>query len=168
MRNSLDARRSSPSPFPRTRAISGNFLGPNNKKARKRIKPIDARSPLNNAIPLFQDDRGAPGGCQAVSLKTRGQRSTAVRKKPFTRQRIQTRSENEHRLVVAGYQGGRLFTAPALWLLHSRTQRVPRLVNILAHKSMLSAYGKGRRKVTFADVLFAANDTSSMRSPKWR
>lgn len=72
-----------------------------------------------------------------------------------------------HRLMVAGYQGGRLFTPLALWLLRLRTRRVPRLVNILAHKSMLSAYGKGSRQVGFADVLAAANDTSSMRSSRW-
>src|SRR3990172_5139227 len=51
---------------------------------------------------LSQDDRGAPRSCQAVSLKTGGKPCAAARKKPFTRQRIQTRSENEHRLVVAG------------------------------------------------------------------
>lgn len=73
-----------------------------------------------------------------------------------------------HRLVVAGYKGGALFTRPALWLLHLRTQRVPRLVNILAHKSMLAAYGKGHRNVTFGDVLAAANDTSSMRGQAWK
>lgn len=68
-----------------------------------------------------------------------------------------------HRLMIAGYQGGRLFTPMALWLLQRRTRRVPRLVNILAHKAMLSAYGKGNRVVGFFDVLAAANDTSSLR-----
>ena len=73
-----------------------------------------------------------------------------------------------HRLMVAGHQGPRLFTKPALWVLHQRTQRVPRLVNILAHKSMLAAYGKGHRQVTFWDALAAANDTASMRSHRAR
>lgn len=71
-----------------------------------------------------------------------------------------------HRLMIAGYQGGRLFTPIALWLLQRKTRRVPRLVNILAHKSMLSAYGKGKRVVGFLDVLAAANDTSSLRSSR--
>lgn len=72
-----------------------------------------------------------------------------------------------HRLVVAGYQGGRLFSPMALWLLQQRTRRVPRLVNILAHKSMLAAFGKGHKVVTVFDVLTAANDTSSLRRPNW-
>jgi MSHA biogenesis protein MshM len=72
-----------------------------------------------------------------------------------------------HRLVVAGHQGGRLFSPMALWLMQQRTKRVPRLVNILAHKSLLAAYGKGHRVVTVLDVLAAANDTSSLRRSRW-
>lgn len=72
-----------------------------------------------------------------------------------------------HRLVVSGYQGGRLFTPLALWLLQLKTHRIPRLVNILAHKSMLCAFGKGHKVVGLRDVLTAANDTASLRQPKW-
>jgi MSHA biogenesis protein MshM len=72
-----------------------------------------------------------------------------------------------HRLVVAGYQGGRLFSSAALWLLRLRTKRVPRLVNILAHKSMLAAFGRGHKVVNFFDVLTASNDTASLRAPRW-
>jgi MSHA biogenesis protein MshM len=68
-----------------------------------------------------------------------------------------------HRLIVAGYQGGRLFSSMALWMLHRRTDGVPRLVNILAHKSLLSTYGKGRKAVSWSDVASAANDTASTR-----
>ena len=70
-----------------------------------------------------------------------------------------------HRLVVAGYQGSRLFGRAASWLLQRRTRRVPRLVNIVAHKSLLSAYGKGKRQVGILDVLAASNDTASLRTP---
>lgn len=72
-----------------------------------------------------------------------------------------------HRLIVAGYQGGRLFSPAALWLLQQKTKRIPRLVNILAHKSMLAAFGKGHKVVTVFDVLVASNDTASLRSPPW-
>jgi MSHA biogenesis protein MshM len=72
-----------------------------------------------------------------------------------------------HRLVVSGYQGGRLFTPSALWLLRLKTKRIPRLVNILAHKSMLCAFGKGNKRVGLRDVLAAANDTTSLREPNW-
>ncbi|ROZ68585.1 ExeA family protein [Ramlibacter sp. WS9] len=67
-----------------------------------------------------------------------------------------------HRLVVAGFKGGRLFDSSATWLLERRTRRIPRLVNIVAHKSLLSAYGKGKRRVGFFDVLAATNDTASL------
>lgn len=74
-----------------------------------------------------------------------------------------------HRLVVAGYQGGRLFTSLALWWLQKKTGRIPRLVNIVAHKAMLSAYGKGRRSVGVLDVRAASEDTASLRRPgAWR
>ena len=68
-----------------------------------------------------------------------------------------------HRLMVAGWRGGRLFTPAALWLMKKKTKRVPRLINIVAHKAMLSAYGKGNKSVGVLDVLAAANDTASLR-----
>ena len=68
-----------------------------------------------------------------------------------------------HRLMVAGYRGGRLFAPMAMWMLQHKTKRIPRLVNILAHKAMLCAYGKGKRSVGVSDVLAASNDTASMR-----
>jgi MSHA biogenesis protein MshM len=68
-----------------------------------------------------------------------------------------------HRLVVAGYQGARLFSPLALWVLHWTTGRIPRLVNIVSHKAMLSAFGKGKKMVGVSDVLAASNDTSSLR-----
>ncbi len=78
-----------------------------------------------------------------------------------------TRSELDyylhHRLVVAGFQGGRLFTPWATWVLQRKTQRIPRLVNIVAHKALLSAYGKGKRSVNVVDVLAASNDTAAVR-----
>lgn len=70
-----------------------------------------------------------------------------------------------HRLSVAGHSGGRLFTRPALWWLKVHTRCVPRLVNIIAHKAMLAAYGKGRKMVRFADIDAAVNDTDSVSLP---
>lgn len=67
----------------------------------------------------------------------------------------------QHRLSIAGHTGGRLFTAGALWLLRKRTHCVPRLVNIIAHKALLSAFGKGHKQVNFWDVKAAADDTNS-------
>jgi len=72
-----------------------------------------------------------------------------------------------HRLVVAGYQGGRLFSPKALKLMQKKTEGIPRLVNILAHKSLMSAYGKGVRVVEKDDVLAASEDTGSTRTDGW-
>ena len=71
-----------------------------------------------------------------------------------------------HRMSVAGYKGGPPFTRLALWMLKRSTNCVPRLINIVAHKSLLAAFGKGHRQVTFMDVRAAVNDTLPNRS-KW-
>lgn len=68
-----------------------------------------------------------------------------------------------HRLAVAGHQGGRLFSRMALRALHYKSGGIPRLVNILAHKAMLRAFGQGRREVGLLDVLAASGDTGSTR-----
>lgn len=65
-----------------------------------------------------------------------------------------------HRLEVAGYRGRLMFSRMALWLIRQQSKKVPRLINIIAHKSLLSAYGKGTRRVGFFDVLDAARDTA--------
>ncbi|MDO9204610.1 ExeA family protein [Methylotenera sp.] len=72
-----------------------------------------------------------------------------------------------HRLIIAGYQGSRIFSSAALTLLYFKSKGVPRLVNILAHKSLLAAYGKGKHQVGFSDVFAAITDTRSIEST-WR
>jgi MSHA biogenesis protein MshM len=74
-----------------------------------------------------------------------------------------------HRLRVAGYRGSRLFTKPATRLLHRYSGGVPRLVNILAHKAMLLAYGDGAQQVLPRHVRRAAADTPATRAhrPWW-
>jgi MSHA biogenesis protein MshM len=72
-----------------------------------------------------------------------------------------------HRLAIAGYRGGRIFSPMAMWLLRHKTKRVPRLVNILSHKAMLSAFGKGNKIIDVYDVFMASNDTASLRNPRW-
>lgn len=72
-----------------------------------------------------------------------------------------------HRLIIAGYQGSRILSSAALALMYFKSKGVPRLVNILAHKSLLAAYGKGKRQVGFSDVFAAITDTRSIEST-WR
>ena len=73
----------------------------------------------------------------------------------------------EHRLRVAGYKGGRLFHEAAKRALHRASTGVPRLVNILAHKAMLMAYGEGRYEVAARHVKAAAMDTPAASGQKF-
>jgi MSHA biogenesis protein MshM len=68
-----------------------------------------------------------------------------------------------HRLRIAGYVGGRLFTMSAVAALYKATKGVPRLVNILAHKTLLLAYGEGGHEVLPRHVRVAARDTPAAR-----
>jgi MSHA biogenesis protein MshM len=74
-----------------------------------------------------------------------------------------------HRLRVAGYRGNRLFTRPAARLIHRWSDGVPRLVNIIAHKAMMLAYGEGTQQVLPLHVRQAAADTPAAhhRRPWW-
>lgn len=76
----------------------------------------------------------------------------------------------QHRLAVAGHHGTQMLTKPAMWLLKRRTGCVPRLVNIVAHKALLSAFGRGQKNVNFWNVRAAANDTAAIAqaAPAWR
>ena len=74
-----------------------------------------------------------------------------------------------HRLRVAGYRGNRLFTRAATDLVHRYSGGVPRLINIMAHKAMLLAYGEGVQRVLPAHVRKAAADTPVPRARRpWR
>ena len=68
-----------------------------------------------------------------------------------------------HRLRIAGYLGDRLFNTTALDALYTASRGVPRLINVVAHKSMLAAYGEGRHYISASHVRQAARDTPSAR-----
>jgi MSHA biogenesis protein MshM len=69
-----------------------------------------------------------------------------------------------HRMAVAGYDGARLFSALALWLLKWRTRGYPRLVNIVAHKALMCSYGRGKKSVGWREMSEAVGDTASLRT----
>jgi MSHA biogenesis protein MshM len=64
-----------------------------------------------------------------------------------------------HRLRVAGFAGARLFSSGAIAGLYKASGGVPRLVNVLAHKSLMLCYGEGGHGITRAHVKAAAKDT---------
>ncbi len=70
-----------------------------------------------------------------------------------------------HRLTLAGYHGADLFQPGALRLITRSSGGIPRLVNVLAHKALLAAWGRGDRQVGRGHVLQAVRDTESARSP---
>ena len=73
-----------------------------------------------------------------------------------------------HRLRVAGYRGHRVFPKATVRLIHRAANGTPRLINILAHKAMLAAYGEGRQEVAPRNVKAAARDTEGARLSSWR
>jgi MSHA biogenesis protein MshM len=82
----------------------------------------------------------------------------------------ETQSYLFKRLQVAGYSERDLLTGMAYRLLHSYSRGTPRLINILANKAMLVAFGKGARRVNGFHIRAAAKDTegvSSLRWPRW-
>lgn len=68
----------------------------------------------------------------------------------------------QHRLRVAGHGTGELFDAAASRLLAEASAGVPRLVNILAHKALLAAYGKGLPRAGRDEMRRAIADTESV------
>lgn len=68
-----------------------------------------------------------------------------------------------HRLSVAGYTGSRLFDRGAVKALYAASGGTPRLVNILAHKALMLAFGEGKQQVTARHVREAASDTGAAK-----
>jgi MSHA biogenesis protein MshM len=68
-----------------------------------------------------------------------------------------------HRMRVAGYAGETLFSRSAVWRMHRVTSGTPRLVNIIAHKALMLAFGEGRQRVLDSHVRRAAEDTPEAR-----
>ena len=64
-----------------------------------------------------------------------------------------------HRLSIAGYTREFPFTSSAVAALHRASRGVPRLVNIIAHKSLLVVYGEGGRRAGLRQVQAASEDT---------
>jgi MSHA biogenesis protein MshM len=65
----------------------------------------------------------------------------------------------EHRLTVAGRLGGPVFSPAAVNLLHRASGGTPRLVNILANKAMMLAFGEGAQRVSRSHMKAAILDT---------
>ncbi|MGB4246836.1 MAG: AAA family ATPase [Pseudohongiellaceae bacterium] len=67
-----------------------------------------------------------------------------------------------HRLATAGYNGPALFGRRALDVLFQASRGIPRVINILCHKALMVAYGKGERTVDLEHVRRAVEDTEGV------
>jgi MSHA biogenesis protein MshM len=69
-----------------------------------------------------------------------------------------------HRLRVAGYSGGELFTPSAVARIHKYSKGVPRIVNTLCNKALILAFGQGKNNVTRKHINVAIADDNDDRS----
>lgn len=65
----------------------------------------------------------------------------------------------QFRLTQSGYNGPGLFAQPVIKRLHQLTEGTPRLVNIVAHKSLMAAFADNQFTVTTKHVNLAAQDS---------
>jgi MSHA biogenesis protein MshM len=64
-----------------------------------------------------------------------------------------------HRLSIAGYKQKDLFVGGSIDYLHHVTGGIPRLINIVAHKSLIAAYGEGDSRIKLKHLKTASQDT---------
>lgn len=64
-----------------------------------------------------------------------------------------------HRLRIAGYQGGELFTQKAMDKIYHASNGVPRIINTLCNKALILAFGQGQNNVAGKHVDMAIADT---------
>jgi MSHA biogenesis protein MshM len=69
----------------------------------------------------------------------------------------------QQRMILAGYRGMPVFEKKAIKLMVKATEGIPRLINIIAQKALLSAFGRGQYSVSKADVRAAVNDTEGAK-----
>lgn len=69
------------------------------------------------------------------------------------------------RLSIAGYRGSCLLSSGAVKRVYVASRGVPRLVNILTHKAMMSAFGEGVHHVSVRHARLAVQDTESVHVP---
>lgn len=71
-----------------------------------------------------------------------------------------------HRMATAGYNGPAVFSSGALDTLFAATRGIPRVVNILCHKALMVAFGRGERVVDRSHMQKAIEDTEGVQMPR--
>ena len=67
-------------------------------------------------------------------------------------------------MKIAGYQGEGLFDSAAVRLLYQASAGTPRLINLMAHKALLVAYGKGLNRIDKRIMQAVVADTQGLDS----
>lgn len=80
--------------------------------------------------------------------------------KPINRQDLE--SYICHRLSMAGYTRGLLFNSKACDVLYQASQGIPRIINILCHKGLMVAYGRGQAAVDAKAMRQAIADSKDL------
>lgn len=73
-----------------------------------------------------------------------------------------------HRLAIAGYTDGELFTKKARKLLYRVSGGLPLSVNILSHQALIAAHDSGKHQIDYASMLSAVKSTEIKRITKRR
>jgi len=71
-----------------------------------------------------------------------------------------------HRMATAGYNGPTVFSSAALDDLFAATRGIPRIVNVLCHKTLMVAFGRGERLIEREHMRAAIDDTEGVELPK--
>lgn len=72
----------------------------------------------------------------------------------------------KHRLSVAGNRSEDIFSRKVCGVLHKACKGTPRIVNVVAHKALMLAYGEGKQKVTSEHIKLAIKDTDACLQPR--
>ncbi len=80
---------------------------------------------------------------------------------------VETAHYLAHRVRIAGHAAGEVFSPAAARVAYRLSGGIPRLINVLAHKAMLLAYGEGKSVVGRDHMLLAGKDTEGVNSIPW-
>ena len=74
-----------------------------------------------------------------------------------------------HRIHVADCRSELRFTDASIRQICKSSHGIPRIINVLCHKALMVAYGRGEQRITQAHVERAIEDTQSiLPSTSWR